>query len=149
MLCAFYVSNAIFKNFKNTPLSYSNSFQSSFYNVLALFKFAFTKYLQAKFGDTINVNNYIIRIYEKGEIEIILKTFIFLNEFVQDRLEITDDNEKMENNIVEFFFEPFRYEKIKEELENMEISVNQIEDIILSNEDKQEAKEIYDKSDEE
>jgi peptide-methionine (S)-S-oxide reductase len=40
-------------------------------------------------------------------------------------------------------------EKIKEELENMEISVNQIEDLVLSNEDKQEAKEIYEKSDEE
>ena len=31
----------------------------------------------------------------------------------------------------------------------MEISVNQIEDIILSNEDQQEAKEIYEKSYEE
>jgi hypothetical protein len=31
----------------------------------------------------------------------------------------------------------------------MEISVNQIEDIVLSNEDKQEAKEIYEKSDKE
>jgi hypothetical protein len=146
MLCAFYVSDTIFKN---TPFSYGNSFESHFYHLLALFKVAFTKYLQAKFGATINVNNYIIKIYEKGEIDIILKTFEFLDEFVEDRLEITDDNEKTENNIVKFFFEPFRYEKIKEELENMEISVNQIEDLVLSNENKQDAKEIYEKTDEE
>jgi hypothetical protein len=89
-----------------------------------LFKIAFTKYLQAKSRTTININNYIIRIYEKGEIEIILKTFNFLRKFVSDRLEITDNDEKMAENIVKFLLEPFRYEKIKEELENTEISVN-------------------------
>jgi len=146
MLCAIYVSDAIFEN---TLFSYRNSFESHFYHLLALFKVAFTKYLQAKFGDKINVNHYIIKIYEKDEIEIILKIFEFLDEFVEDRLENKDDNEKIEDNIVKFLFEPFRYEKIKEELENMEISVNQIEDIVLSNEDKQEAKEIYEKSDKE
>jgi hypothetical protein len=146
MLCAFYVSDVIFEN---TLFSYRNSFESHFYHLLALFKVAFTKYLQAKFVATINVNDYIIKIYEKGEIDIILKTFEFLDEFVEDSLEITDTNEKTENNIVKFFFEPFRYEKIKEELENMEISVNQIEDLVLENENKQEAKEIYEKSDEE
>jgi hypothetical protein len=146
MLCAIYVSDAIFEN---TLFSYRNSFESHFYHLLALFKVAFTKYLQAKFGDKINVNHYIIKIYEKDEIEIILKIFEFLDEFVEDRLENKDDNEKIEDNVVKFLFEPFRYEKIKEELENMEISVNQIEDIVLSNEDKQEAKEIYEKSDKE
>ena len=146
MLCAFYVSDSFFKN---TPLSYRNSFQSSFYHLLALFKLAFTKYLQAKFEDTINVNNYIIRIYEKGEIEIILKTFKFLDKFVKDSLEITNNNEKTTENIIKFLFEPVRYEKIKEELENMEISVNQIEDLVLDNENQQEVKEIYEKSDEE
>ena len=80
---------------------------------------------------------------------IILKTFKFVYEFVIDKLEIADSNGEAEGDIVKFFFEQFQYEKIKEELENMEISVNQIEDIILSNEDQQEAKEIYEKSDEE
>ena len=94
-------------------------------------------------------NNYIIRIYEKGEIEIILKTFKFLDKFVKDSLEITNNNEKTTENIIRFLFEPFRYEKIKEELENMEISVNQIEDLVLINEDKKESKEIYEISDEE
>jgi hypothetical protein len=155
MLCAFYVSRVIFEN---KSLSYSDSFQTTFYHLLALFKVAFTKYLKAlkekispkaKVSSKINVNDYIINIYEAGKIEIILKTFKFLEEFVKDRLEITDNNEKTAENIVKFFFEPFRYEQIKEELENMEISVNQIEDIILSNEDKQKAKEIYEISDEE
>lgn len=146
MLCAFYVSDVIFKNMS---LSYRNSFQTSFYHLLALFKVAFTKYLQAKFSPKINVNNYIIDIYEEGKIEIILKTFKFLDEFVEDSLEITNNNEKTTENIIKFLFEPFRYEKIKEELENMEISVNQIEDIVLINEDKQEEKEDYEKSDEE
>ena len=148
MLCAFYVSHIIFEH---KSLSYSDSFTSSFYHLLALFKVVFTKYLQKKHKPDINVNNHIIRIHEKREIEleIILKTFNFLGKFVRDRLEITDNDEKTAENIFKFLFEPFQYEKIKEELENMEISVNQIEDIILSNEDQQEAKEIYEKSDEE
>ena len=148
MLSAFYISDTIFKT---TSLSYSNSFTSSFYHLLALFKVVFTKYLQKKYKPDINVNNHIIRIYEKREIDIviILKTFKFVYEFVIDKLEIADSNREAEGDIVKFFFEPFQYEKIKEELENMEISVNQIEDIILSNEDQQEAKEIYEKSDEE
>jgi hypothetical protein len=148
MLCAYYIFDVVVKNM----FSYKR-FQSGLYYLLTLFKVAFTKYLQAKFEDTINVNNYIIKIYENGEIEIILKTFNFLREFlgkfVRDSIEITDNDEKTAENIVKFLFEPVRYEKIKEELENMEISVNQIEDLVLSNEDKQEAKEIYEKSDEE
>jgi hypothetical protein len=149
MLSAFYISDTIFKTTLFSYSTYSNSFTSSFYHLLALFKVVFTKYLQKKYKPDINVNNHIIRIYEKREIVIILKTFKFVYEFVTDKLEIADSNEEAEGNVVKFFFEPFRYEQIKEELENMEISVNQIEDIILSNEDKQEAKEIYEKSDDE
>ena len=148
MLSAFYISDTIFKT---TSFSYSNSFTSSFYHLLALFKVVLTKYLQKKYKPDVNINNHIIRIYEKREIEIaiILKTFKFVYEFVTDKLVIADNNEEGEGNVVAFFFEPLRYEKIKEELENMEISVNQIEDLVLDNENKQEAKEIYDKSDEE
>ena len=64
MLCAFYVSHVIFEN---KSLSYSDSFQTTFYHLLALFKVAFTKYLKAlkekispkaKVSSKINVNDY-------------------------------------------------------------------------------------------
>ena len=91
MLCAFYVFNVIYNA---APFSYQATFRSSLYHFLALFKVAFTKYLRAKFGDNINVNQHIIKIYEKNDKEIIMKTFQFLQQFVDEQIEVSDNEEK-------------------------------------------------------
>jgi hypothetical protein len=128
MLCAFYVFNIIYNA---APFSYQATFRSSLYHFLALFKVAFTKYLKAKFNNDINVNKRIIEIYEKNEKEIIVKTFKFINQFVKNQLEVSKNEEKTTERILNFLFKPFHYEKIKEVLENLELSVEDIESVII------------------
>ncbi|MFZ4665048.1 MAG: abortive phage infection protein, partial [Prochlorotrichaceae cyanobacterium] len=94
---------------------------------------AFRKYLQAKFNNRINVNNYIVEIYEKGEKEIIIKTFKFLSQFVDKSLEVIDSEEKTAKSIVKFLTKLSHYEKIKDNLEDLEISVEDIEGILEDN----------------
>ena len=128
MLCAFYVFNVIYHA---TPVSYDDTFKTGLYHLLALFKVGFTKYLKAKFNDKINVNKYIIKIYEQGDKKIIIKTFKFLNQFVEKQIEVSDNEEKTIERMFKFLFEPAHYEKIKEALEDLEISVEDIENITI------------------
>ena len=128
MLCAFYIFDVIYNA---TLFSYQDTFLTGLYHFLALFKVAFTKYLRAKFGDNINVNQHIIKIYEKNDKEIIMKTFQFLQQFVDEQIEVSDNEEKTKEKMVKFLFEPFHYEKIKEALEDLELSVEDIESVII------------------
>lgn len=124
MLCAFYVFNTIKET---TPLSYQDTFKTNLYHLLALFKVVFGKYLKAKFGNEVNVNKYIIKNLEKGEKGIIIKIFKFLNVFVKAQIEVADNKEKTGERMWKFLFMLSHYEKIKDALENLEISVTDIE----------------------
>ncbi len=129
MLCAFYVFDTI-DNI--TPFSYPDTFKTNLYHLLALFKVAFTKYVKAKFGEKVKVNKYIIKIYEKDEKEIIIKTFKFLNKFVEKQVEVVNNEEKINEKMVKFLFTLSHYEKIKAQLEDEVIEVQDIEKIVLA-----------------
>jgi len=133
MLCAFYLFDTIKKS---TAFSYRNTFRTNLWHLLALSKVVFTKYLKTKFGDKINVNRYIIRIYEKEEKELILKIFTFLNRFVEKQIASADNREKTEEKIFKFLFTLSLYEKIKEKLENAEIHAEDIENIVWKENEK-------------
>jgi hypothetical protein len=128
MLCAFYIFDSVDDY---TPFSYEETFKTSLFHLLALFKIAFTKYLKAKYGDKINVNKRIIKIYEEGGKEIIIKTFKFLSQFVENQIDVTDNEEKNTERMIKFLFNLLQYQKIYDTLENTEISINDIEDIVL------------------
>lgn len=132
MLCAFYVFDVIDDT---TTLSYEDTFRTTLYHLLALFKVAFTKYLQAKFGNKVNVNKHTINVYEKDEKEIILKTFKFINQFVAQQLEVENNKEKTIEGIIKFLVKLSYYEKIKDALDDLNISVKDIEDIVLEDGD--------------
>jgi hypothetical protein len=132
MLCAFYIFDIIDDS---TPFSYEDTFKTNLYHLLALFKVAFTKYLKAKYDDKINVNKQIIKIYEKGEKEIIVKTFKFLNQFVEKQVEVTNNEEKTNERMFKFLFTLSHYQKIYDTLEDTEISTKDIEDIVLKDDD--------------
>ncbi len=107
MLCAFYVFDTIWKT---EAIVYEDTFKTDLYHLLALFQITFTKYLTSKYKENVNVNKQIIKIYEKGEKEIIIKTFKFLNQFSEKQIDGAN---------------------IKDALENTEISVKDIENIVL------------------
>lgn len=141
MLCAFYIFDTIDDH---TPFSYEDTFKTNLYHLLALFKVAFTKYItekkatynKGKNGEKeININKQIIDIYEKGEKEIILKTFKFINQFVEKQIEVADNEEKTTERMFKFLFTLSHYQKIYDTLEDTSISVTDIEDIILEDND--------------
>lgn len=126
MLCAFYVFDTINHI---TPFSYQDTFRTNIYHLIALFSVAFTKYLKTKLDNNVNVNRYIIKIYEKGEKEIIIKTFKFLNLFVEKQIEVVNSEEKTTERMFKFLFTLSHYEKIKDALEDIDITVADIENI--------------------
>lgn len=129
MLCSFYIFDTVDGV---TPFSYQETFKTNVYHLLALFRVAFTKYLNAKFGEGVNVNKYVIRIYEKGDKAIILKTFKYLRQFVQAQIEVADNEAKTTERMMRFLFTLSHYERIKEELEEATISPADIENLTLS-----------------
>ena len=84
----------------------------------------------------INVNKYIIKIYEQGDKKIIIQTFKFLNQFVEKQIEVSDNEEKTIERMFKFLFESAHYEKIKEALEDLDISVEEIENITIKDNEK-------------
>ncbi|ALB42023.1 abortive phage infection protein [Anabaena sp. WA102] len=128
MLCGLYVFGVIYAA---VPLPYEETFNVGLYHLLALFKVGFTKYLKAKFDDRINANKYIIKIYEQDDKKIMIQTFNFIDQFVRHQVEVSDNEEKTAERIFKFLFEPAHYEKIKEALENLELSVEDIENVII------------------
>ena len=131
MLCSFYIFYVI----DDTPFVYEDTFKTSLYHILALFKVAFTKYLQSKFNKRINVNKHIISAYERGEKDIILKAFKFINQFVDTQLEVENNGEKATEEMIKFLVKRSHYEKVKDALEDLNISVKDIEDIVLEEDD--------------
>lgn len=125
MLCAYYIFNTIDGT---TSSSYEDTFKTNLYHLLALFKVAFTKYLIARYGDKINVNRQIIKIYEQGEKTVILKTFKFLNQFIEKQIEAADNEEKTTERMFTFLFSSSHYQRMYNALEDIEISVKDIED---------------------
>ncbi len=132
MLCAFYVFNIIDDT---TPFPYEDTFRTTLYHLLALFKVAFTKYLQAKFDKRINVNKYIINVYERDEKEVVIKTFKFINQFVEEQIGVENNEEKTTEGMIKFLVKLSYYEKIKDALDDLNISVKDIEDIVLEDGD--------------
>jgi hypothetical protein len=128
MLCGLYVFDVIYNA---TPLQYEDTFNCGLYHLLALFKVGFTKYLKAKFDEKINVNKYIIKIYEQDDEKIMIQTFNFIDQFVEQQVGVSDNEEKTTERIFKFLFEPAHYEKIKEALEDLDISVEDIENVII------------------
>lgn len=133
MLCAFYVFNVVDET---TPFSFAQTFKTNLYHLLALFKVAFTKYLKSKYNEKINVNLKIIKLFEEGDKEIILKTFKYLNEFVDKQIEVENNDKKTMEKLVKFLTTLSHYEKIKELLEDTEIKAEDIDNIIIEKNDK-------------
>jgi hypothetical protein len=84
-----------------------------------------------QFDEKINVNKYIIKIYEQDDEKIMIQTFNFIDQFVEQQVGVSDNEEKTTERIFKFLFEPAHYEKIKEALEDLDISVEDIENVII------------------
>jgi hypothetical protein len=128
MLCAYYVFSV---GFKMTNAPFHDSFKTNIYHVIALFKVVFTKFLKLKYGDNININLKIIKLFEEGNKEILLKTFYFLYAFIVKQSSVEKDGKKMIENFVKLFFNTITFEKIKEQLEEVALKVEDIETIIV------------------
>jgi hypothetical protein len=120
MLCANYLFLSLSLQKGEHPLHY---------HYVALFKVVFTKYLHAKRSKNINVSKYIIQKFsnENDTVDIIHKAFFFIFNFIEKTILAGNSPQK----IRDFLTKSSHYENMKEALEKLEISVNDIESIVL------------------
>ncbi len=129
MLCAFYIFDVLQK-VSSPLLPYNETFKTDIYHLIALFKAIFTKYLITKFGDnSINVSKYVIKTYKKGNIRIIVQTIYYIRNFIDKQLSKFDTEQKKKDFFEKFLLTSSSYDKIKADLDEIEISVREIESI--------------------
>lgn len=133
MQCAFYIFDTVYSKLAR---DYAWSFKTNLYHLLALSKIAFTKYFKAKFGNAINVNKQIIKTYEGGDRETIVKIFKFINIFLGTHIAVTDDRGKSTERMPKFLSKPSHYEKIKDALDDLNVSAKDIDDMVLNDDEK-------------
>ena len=130
-LTSFYLLDTIFKR---TPFDFEDTFSSNLYHLLSLFKIVFTKYAKLKYSNEINVNLHIQKLYEEEKTEIILKTFKFINEYIEKEFKLNED-EKSFDKFISFMTSASQYERVKGQLEDVEITTDLIENVELKDSD--------------
>jgi hypothetical protein len=130
-LTSFYLLDTIFKR---TPFDFEDTFSSNLYHLLSLFKIVFTKYAKLKYSIEINVNLHIQKLYEEEKTEIILKTFKFINEYIEKEFKLNED-EKSFDKFISFMTSASQYERVKGQLEEVEITTDLIENVELKDND--------------
>ena len=125
MLCAYYVFDVI--NYYQESI-FEELYETSLYSFLALMRPTFDKYFNSKFGEAINVNRHLIKIYENNDRAIIRKCYIFLKHFVKKMLEqrgfisIRGNPVRLTDiSIRDFIQDIQRLENLPEEIENIQI----------------------------
>jgi hypothetical protein len=130
-LTSFYLLDTIFKR---TQIDFEDTFSSNIYHLLSLFKIIFPKYIKNKYSDEINVNLHIQKLYEENKLEIILKTFKFINKFLEKEFKL-NEKDKSFDKFISFMTSTSQYERVKGLLEDVEITLELIESIELKDSD--------------
>lgn len=109
---------------------FEESFFSDLYHTLALFKTAFTRYCQSKYGNDMNVNRHIRKLYESGSFLVIRQTLKYVHLFLKTALTPKDTGvDSVELN--DLLTSSSLFEKTKGILEAMEMKPETIESIPL------------------
>jgi AIPR protein len=127
MLCSFYLFDTIVQK---ANLDFQQTGSTDLYHLLALFKIAFTKYIHKKINDKVIINKHIIKLYEGGNKDIILKTFKFLRAFVNKQIGEVDESTTEKH--IKFLTTLSYYERVREDLENLDLDIADIENIEIN-----------------
>lgn len=134
-LTPYYLMSVLIRKYSSTKhFGFADTFNSSLYHLLSLFKIIFTKYCIAKFGDEVNVDFQIQRLFKSKDIEVIQKTFEYINRYLYVVL-IQHQDDKSYEKYVGFMTVKSQYERVKGELEEIDVTIEDIESIELSDED--------------
>lgn len=79
----------------------------------------------------ININEYVIKNYNKKGKILIVKIFLFLAQFVTKKVTVTKNKEKTKKNKRDFILKPFEFQKMKEDTENLDLQIEDIESIVV------------------
>ncbi len=126
MLCALHLFVSICKW---VGCVFSDTFATNLYHVLALTKITFTKYLKSKYGDSIHVNLKIIRLVEKDEEKNIFKAIRYAMNFFNNHIAIRENDKINSEKLSKLLVNEFFYEKLKKQLEDTDIKVDDIESL--------------------
>lgn len=117
----------------NKPvLGFMDTFSTNIYHILSLFKTVFTKYCKLKYSPNINVNLHIQDLYDKNNVEIILKTLNFVSDYIAKEFSTNEvESSVNQEKFSDFMTSASQYERVKGKLEDLEITTDLIEKIEL------------------
>jgi hypothetical protein len=125
MLAGYYIFDAITKNNPNFPQETLLAVGAS---GLALTTITISKYLHAKFSTALNITGYIVKQYAENNTKFIIQCDRFTGQFIGNNIETEDENKTAEN-IVKFMSNVGHFERLKLQLEETDITVEDIENI--------------------
>jgi AIPR protein len=128
MLAAYYLFNVARWHLGS---SHTNTIQKNLYHVLALFKVVFAKYSEAKFGAKINSSIHVIKLYDKGDFNVMLQVFSFTSHFFATYTNLYKNDANI-TKITAALLQSSYYERMKADLEDTKISVQDIEGLNVS-----------------
>lgn len=126
ILSAFYVADTILEQAEK--VIHDVSFY--FFYWLALSKITITKYLQVKLDESINISRHIIKSYEKGETDFIIKAL----GFTLEQQYTVFDEETLEEKVLLMLNNPSYFRDLKNELKSdfeIEFETKYVEDMPL------------------
>ena len=130
----------------NKDSNFADTFSTNIYHILSLFKTVFTKYCKLKYSPNINVNLHIQDLFDKDNVGIILKTFSFVSEYIAKEFMNEEKTSLNQGKFSSFMTSNSQYERVKGKLEEVEITTDLIENIVLKPKNSEVPKEKEKKS---
>ncbi len=130
----------------NKDSNFADTFSTNIYHILSLFKTVFTKYCKLKYSPNINVNLHIQDLFDKDNVGIILKTFSFVSEYIAKEFMNEEKTSLNQEKFSSFMTSNSQYERVKGKLEEVEITTDLIENIVLKPKNSEVPKEKEKKS---
>lgn len=110
--------------FEPEKLFFSNGF-----HILSLSKVVLSKYLEAKFGENVNVHEFIKKKYIASDIDMIKNCFVYSSKFFQDEVESAGDEDEEREHAIKMITKHSHFEILLEKLNKATISIEDIESI--------------------
>ncbi|MAJ41750.1 AIPR family protein [Pseudoalteromonas sp. S983] len=128
-----------FSSFDLDNIYFSNGF-----HVLALSKIVLKKYLINKFAADVNISNYIAKSYKDKEIKTIKQCFRFASIFMNNEIVSVETEDEEKEIVINLMTKNSHFEMLLEKINKTDISLAEIDNLELSDDNKSDLNDIDD-----
>jgi hypothetical protein len=115
----------------NPGLEPSEVFLSNGFHILAISKVILGKYLKVKFGDQVNVAEFIARRYGDEDLDILRKVITYSSSLMRDEVERNQEKEKQRQTFINLITKKSHLDVLLEQVELQKLDASAIEAVEL------------------